>query len=995
VPTPPHPIHRRYLAEDLVRLRRPDEQQRYAASQRRGRIDANPHQIDAVIFALRRIPEGGCILADEVGLGKTIEAGLVIAQLLAEGKSRILIIVPKTLLGQWRDELYSLFGMEAEEGGSLERLDRPGIFLFGREQAGSERGSRLLRQASPFDLCVIDEAHEIFAAIYKRFDRNGCYNPDSNRAKMAGRVRRFLGRGTPVLLLTATPIQNSLAELWGLVQYVEPTGTLLGSISTFRKLFASGDDRSLEPGQAPELQRRLATVCQRTLRRQAQEFLTRPFVERRAQLFLYTMTEAERELYDDVTEYLLEPDLCAFQGSHRRLLLIGFHRRMASSLPALAASLDRVAARLRALLAGTDCAAIPDLALDFARDLEDELEAEEETVPELEPPATGLVESELARVEELARRARSLPADSKAEALLRAVDLILKRGPEAKVVIFTESLTTQEYLQELLRGAGLDITEITLFRGQNTSPRAVQALQHWQDEVGTMIPAYQQPSRAVAIRLALVHEHRSRSRVLISTEAGAKGLNLQYCDTIINYDLPWNPQRIEQRIGRCHRYGQQHGVTVINFLAEDNEAQRLTFDILSKKLELFGTVLDASDCVLHQSESDSGGAPETIATALGADFEARLHQIYQRARSLEQIEHELRLLRDEMTARRRRFEEEIERTAGLIESRLDETVRGVLCQIRDNLPAGLARLDQDLERLLIGYLQALGIEHRSWSGEGRHGLTIEASPRLPEELCEGTTVVIGQAGEIGDAEPLHLGHPLIQAAVAEARQATSGRQQVRFVLASSAADALRRYQGRRGRLVVTKITYQGYEPEQRLVVTALLEGDDDPLPEAEARLIMSLPATTHPVFEPAIEIDPEDLEDAVEEGLFLDQSEVADAEQARFERMIEQIECYLEDQAIVLRSRRTEHEQKLVRARTQRDAALGAEDRARAERQLDQLQSELDEIESDLERLEARQDDEYERWRQQALQRRYSKPECERVLDIELVLKPAAGKPGP
>ena len=101
-----HPIHRRYHAEDLVRLRRAGERRRYAASQRQGRIDANPHQIDAVMFALRRIPDGGCILADEVGLGKTIEAGLVIAQMLAEGASRILIVLPRTLVGQWQQELY-------------------------------------------------------------------------------------------------------------------------------------------------------------------------------------------------------------------------------------------------------------------------------------------------------------------------------------------------------------------------------------------------------------------------------------------------------------------------------------------------------------------------------------------------------------------------------------------------------------------------------------------------------------------------------------------------------------------------------------------------------------------------------------------------------------------------------------------------------------------------------------------------------------------------
>ena len=112
-----------------------------------------------------------------------------------------------------------------------------GVFLVGREAAGSERGSAILRDADPFDLCVIDEAHEVFANIYRRYDKDGIYNTDSTDARMADRIRSFL-RQSPVMLLTATPIQNNLTELWGLVQYVEPTGTLLGNLRTFRDLSA-------------------------------------------------------------------------------------------------------------------------------------------------------------------------------------------------------------------------------------------------------------------------------------------------------------------------------------------------------------------------------------------------------------------------------------------------------------------------------------------------------------------------------------------------------------------------------------------------------------------------------------------------------------------------------------------------------------------------------------------------------------------------------------
>src|SRR5205823_10715000 len=191
-------------------------------------------------------------------------------------------------------------------------------------------------------------------------------------------------------------------------------------------------------------------------------------------------------------------------------------------------------------------------------------------------------------------------------------------------------------------------------------------------EVGRAIATPHRPSRDVAIRLALVHEFRHRSRVFISTEAGAKGLNLQFCDTVINYDLPWNPQRIEQRIGRVHRYGQKRGVTVISFLAAGNVAQRLTLEILSQKLDLFGKVLDASDAVLYEP---SHALPESLVANVAVDFEKELKAIYGRARSIDDVTADLQHLRETMESRRRSFDQVQERASGLIETRLDEAVR--------------------------------------------------------------------------------------------------------------------------------------------------------------------------------------------------------------------------------------------------------------------------------------------------------------------------------
>ena len=165
----------------------------------------------------------------KVGLGKTIEAGLVVAQLLAEGATRVLIVVPRPLLGQWQHELYTLFGIEAVEAADAAiDVGGAGVFLAGREYVGGNKGFARLSGSPPFDLCLIDEAHEVFAGIHRRFDRDGVYDEDSRFARTAHRMREVIG-ASPVVLLTATPIQNSLAELWGLVQYVDPTGTLLGT----------------------------------------------------------------------------------------------------------------------------------------------------------------------------------------------------------------------------------------------------------------------------------------------------------------------------------------------------------------------------------------------------------------------------------------------------------------------------------------------------------------------------------------------------------------------------------------------------------------------------------------------------------------------------------------------------------------------------------------------------------------------------------------------
>ena len=976
-------LQRLYLAEDLVRPRRADEYRRHVASQRAARIDPNPHQIDAVIFALKRIPDGGCILADEVGLGKTIEAGLVIAQLTAEGAKRVLVVTPKALLGQWKQELYELFGIDAREvTRDAISFTGEGVFLATRDLVGSEVGAAALSESERFDLCVVDEAHEVFASIYKRFDRSGSMRVDSPHALIAGRLATVIV-GTPVLLLTATPLQNSLLELWGLVHYVDPTGTLLGDLSTFRSLFCPGDDRVLMEGQEHELQRRLGTVLQRTLRRQAQDFMRDPFVGRQTRLFEYAMSPEERALYDDVTTYLLEADLHAFRGKHRKLLLLGFHRRMASSLAALAASLEKVAERLRAL---RDLRA-PDDAADAGAilgDLEDD-ESDEvalDDAPAEERDEAARIAAELARVESFIQRARALPTDSKAKALLRAIRLVAEQAEHGnsrgKVVIFTESLTTQQYIRQLLLDDGVvGDRDVTLFRGDNYTPRAAIAHDRWVEEVGRHLTPESRPSQDAAIRLALVYEFQARSRVFISTEAGAKGLNLQFCDTIINYDLPWNPQRIEQRIGRCHRYGQRRDVTVINFLARDNEAQKLTFDILSQKLDLFGTVLGATDAVLHRPGTL---APETLASGLGAEFETQLRRIYERARTLEEVERELRELRDTMEARRHEFETALKRTEDVIQRRFDSSVRATFRRIQAEFPKELAEFDRHLETVVTEYLDAVSTPYRITRHDGNAILELKDRSRLPASLQDIPGCAIGNSPPGSRYGSLHLRHPLVVAALEHARASIQrAGSSIRVRVAEADGDL----RGRRGRMRLIRVVHRNFEVTEHLVPVVLLEGDDAPLPAEVAGRILDaemedLPA---PV---GCGIAWGDLDDAVDELLFYDTSEASRLEQPRFERTLEQIERFITDRVLLLERQRDAEVARLIKAQDARAGAIGAEQRNLAERSMQKAQTDIDLLDDKLRALRAGDDERYRKWRRHTEERRYTPPAIEHLFDAEL-----------
>ncbi|MCA9646941.1 MAG: DEAD/DEAH box helicase, partial [Myxococcales bacterium] len=283
--------------------------------------------------------------------------------------------------------------------------------------------------------------------------------------------------------------------------------------------------------------------------------------------------------------------------------------------------------------------------LPMAEELDQDFETLEETAEEWdeavppEPVSAGQREAIITEITDLrafTSLALSIDENAKGKALLAALERGFaeaeRLGAARKAIIFTESRKTQEYLLRLLAVSEFS-DGIVLFNGSNTDPRSRTIYERWlarhagSDRVTG--------SRTADMRSALVDYFRDEGQIMIATEAGAEGINLQFCSLVVNYDLPWNPQRIEQRIGRCHRYGQKHDVVVVNFLNQTNAADQRVFELLSEKFKLFEGVFGASDEVLGVIES-------------GVDFEQRIAALYQQCRTPEQIQHGFDALQREL-----------------------------------------------------------------------------------------------------------------------------------------------------------------------------------------------------------------------------------------------------------------------------------------------------------------------------------------------------------
>lgn len=614
--------HSQYLAHRIT-LEGVDEDA-LAKSLSTARVDMNPHQVDAALFALQPPIPRGAILADEVGLGKTIEAGLVIAQRWAEGHRRILLIVPASLRKQWTQELFDKFGIAASilEAKSYKERQKQGherpfeidnhvvvtSYEFGALKADDLRKSN-------WNLVVFDEAHRL---------RNVYRKGTSKRAK----ALRDALTGTFKLLLTATPLQNSLMELYGLVSIVDDK--LFGDETSFKTTYGSRPD----PATLLILRDRLKSICRRTLRKDVQEAGHINYTRRIPVTFKFEPHDNEVKLYEDLSAYLRRKDTIAFGEKPNQLVTLVVRKILGSSTFAVTQTLESIIERLKAKQRPNieDVSDLDD-ADEIAEEWTDGDDAADSPEANIDP---AKLKTEIAELKAYLALARSININAKGEKLIGVLDEVLDRiaslGGKRKVVIFTESVRTQKYLADLLAANGY-AGQIALMNGQNNDPESQATYADWKarHEGSDAISG----SKTADMKAAIVEAFRESKAILIATESGAEGINLQFCSLLMNFDLPWNPQRVEQRIGRCHRYGQVIDVLVVNFLNLKNRAEERVFELLDKKFKLFDGVFGASDEVLGAIES-------------GTDFERRVFEIYQSARNKDEIDAEFDRLQTEL-----------------------------------------------------------------------------------------------------------------------------------------------------------------------------------------------------------------------------------------------------------------------------------------------------------------------------------------------------------
>lgn len=899
----PTPYHTKLFAHDLTRRRSTDDAEKLTGALVDAQVDLNPHQIEAALFAFNSPLSKGAVLADEVGLGKTIEAGLVISQKWAERKRKILIITPSNLRKQWHQELSEKFFLpcrilETKPYNAAIKLGNFRPFLadeiiicsyhFARSKAADIN-------AIAWDLTVIDEAHRL-RNVYKPS------NIIANTLKLALKDARKL-------LLTATPLQNSLLELFGLISFIDERA--FGDLRSFREQFANLNQEHV----FQTLKARLKPLCHRTLRRQALPYVR--FTKRHPLVEPFTPEEGEDRLYDLVSEYLRRGNLQALPSSQRSLMTLVLRKLLASSTFAIAGALDSMSQRLQKRLKAQE----PQQSLE--EELEEEYEALDETAEEWkeDEPSTPLSETDRAAMareindlEEFKRLALSIEHNAKGKALLialgRAFAEAEKLGAARKAIIFTESRRTQSYLLRLLADSPFK-DGIVLFNGSNTDARSREIYQDWQARhAGTDRITN---SRSADLRSALVDYFKEEGQIMIATEAGAEGINLQFCSLVVNYDLPWNPQRIEQRIGRCHRYGQQHDVVVVNFLNRNNAADQRVFQLLSEKFQLFEGVFGASDEVLGAIES-------------GVDFEKRIADIYQRCRRSEEINAAFDQLQLDLGSQ---INTAMTHTRQQLLENFDDEVREKL-KVRDTDSNAYLK---HFERLLMQLTQHELNGHAEFLSDS--SFQLKSSP-FPGDIPLGLYELPRRSGE---AHLYRLSHPLAECILAQAKSRELMPAEIHFDLSGHAGkiSILEPFMNQAGYLTLSLFTIEALDQAEDYLILAAVTEAGQSLEEESARRLFSLSAK---VFQPldAIPAEPALTKITLQRQEEI-QRKISQRNAALFELEAEKLDGWADDLKVGLEREIKELDRQIKEARRTATAALTLDEKLAGQKQIKALEA--------------------------------------------------------
>ena len=457
------------------------------------------HQI---LAAEKMINEFACtgLLADEVGLGKTVEAGIIIKELIVSGDVKnVLILAPPSLVPQWQDELFSKFNLDFINQVDDKRFvdcSSHNFLIMSHASAISENNQRLLNKRV-WDIVIVDEAHSM-------------KNAETFKHKM---VKNLLKRR--LILISATPIQNNLQELYNIIELLRPS--LLGTWQVFREKFTIDKNiRKLNPRYRDVLQDIISDVIIRNTRKQVSKYID--FTERIASNHILEPKEEEKILYDSITEKLRE----LYTSQFSEMIIMIYQKYISSS----------TASTKKAI---------------YMMKKNDIISKDE--------------------YEKYLSMANKIIIDSKMQDILNLI-----KTDNSKFLIFCEYYATQDYIVSVLQTHGISCT---VFNGKMSSEEKTESKNRFQEKI----------------------------QVMISTSAGGEGQNFQFCHNVINYDLPWNPMKVEQRIGRVHRIGQKEDVRIHNYAIKDT-IEAYILELLYQKIELFTLAIGDLDVMFEGTSSE-------------------------------------------------------------------------------------------------------------------------------------------------------------------------------------------------------------------------------------------------------------------------------------------------------------------------------------------------------------------------------------------------------